>query len=317
MLSLLMKRILPLLLLCFTVSVVVPLCTPDYADARSRSGGRSFSSPAAQPSPAPSSSPSMFGQQRQTPQTPQQSGGFGKGLMGGLIGGALGSMLFGSMFGMGGGSGMGMLLPLLLLGGVGYFLYKRFANRPPASPIDYQRPVDEQFQKYQGDVGGNNIPPIPPIREARGAEHGLAMIRLIDPDFDEKHFVEVASDVFFQVQAGWMRRDLASYRHLLGKQLAEEYERHFAELRNLGHINKLESIAIRKVEIVSAGSENNEDFVTVLFAANLLDYTVDEKSGALVSGSMTEPVKFAEHWTWTRPTRTNDWKLEGIEVAEG
>ncbi len=28
------------------------------------------------------------------------------------------------------GSGMG-ILPLLLLGGVGYFLYKRFANRPP------------------------------------------------------------------------------------------------------------------------------------------------------------------------------------------
>ena len=48
--------------------------------------------------------------------------------MGGLLGGALGGMLFGSMFGASG-SGMG-ILPLIILGVVGYFLYKRFVNRP-------------------------------------------------------------------------------------------------------------------------------------------------------------------------------------------
>ena len=54
----------------------------------------------------------------------------------------------------------------------------------------------------------------------------------------------------------------------------------------------------------------------MLFTANLLDYTVDEATDALVSGSMTEPVKFAEKWTWARPVRTEGWKLEGIEVVE-
>ena len=127
----------------------------------------------------------------------------------------------------------------------------------------------------------------------------------------------MASDVFFQVQAGWMRRDLDSYRHLLGAQLATEYAGHIDELRQKGQINKLESIAIRKVEIVAAGSDGREDFVTVLFTANLLDYTVSDTSGELVEGSMTQPVKFAERWTWARPTGTDDWKLEGIEVAEG
>ena len=105
-----------------------------------------------------------------------------------------------------------------------------------------------------------------------------------------------------------MRRDLDSYRHLLGEQLAREYEEHFVEMRNNGHINKLESIAVRGVEIIQAGSDGREDFVTVLFTANLLDYTVDDKSGELVSGSMTDPVKFREEWTWARPTGTQ--KLE-------
>jgi predicted lipid-binding transport protein (Tim44 family) len=145
----------------------------------------------------------------------------------------------------------------------------------------------------------------------------MAEIRQTDPGFDENHFLEVASDVFFKIQAGWMRREIDTFRHLLGSQLASEYEGHFAEMKAKGQINKLESIAIRRVEIVEAGSQNGEDFVTVLFTANLLDYTVDDKSGNLIEGNMTEPVKFAEKWTWARPVRTESWKLEGIEVVEG
>lgn len=64
------------------------------------------------------------------------------------------------------------------------------------------------------------------------------------------------------------------------------------------------------------GDTGTEDFVTIRFTANLLDYTVDETTGDLVDGSMTHPVKFDEEWTWARPAGTNDWKLEGITVVE-
>lgn len=114
-----------------------------------------------------------------------------------------------------------------------------------------------------------------------------------------------------------MRRDLQSYRHLLGDQLAAEYEEQFNEMRRLGQINKLESIAIRKVEINAAGSDGREDHVTVYFLANLLDYTVDEKTNEVVTGSMTVPVKFEEEWTWARPVGTDNWRLEGIKVVNG
>jgi predicted lipid-binding transport protein (Tim44 family) len=314
----------PFLLVLLTLAFVEAGVTVVNADAKSQSGGRSFSSPAAKPMPppVPQSAPSQFGQQRPQQQIPpqQQPGGFGRGFMGGLLGGALGGMLFGSMFGASG-SGMG-ILPLLLLGGIGYFLYKRFANRPSPPPSTGFQPPPEpnRFQSSPGGFGEASVPPVPPVPpvpETNSVEQGLTEIRLIDPGFDDKYFLEVASDVFFKVQAGWMRRDLAAYRHLLGNQLAAEYEGHFASMRALGQINKLESIAIRKVEIVAAGSREGEDFVTVLFLANLLDFTVDDKTGALVSGSMTEPVKFTEEWTWARPIRTEDWKLEGIKVVEG
>ena len=307
----LLKRCIPFLAIFLALTLIDTALVPDHADARSKSGGRMFSSPSSRPSP--SVAPNKQYNQRQS-----QPGGFGRGLMGGLIGGALGGMLFGSLFGAGG-SGMG-IVPLILLGVVGYFLYKRFVNRPTSSSSSgYQPPPSSMFQGGGSSFGTNSVPPVPPVPPAPGPmtpDQGLMDIRHNDPGFDEKYFLEVASDVFFKIQAGWMRRDLDSYRNLLGDQLATEYERHFAEMKAQGQINKLESIAIRRVEITAAGSDNGEDFITVLFTANLLDYTVDDKTGALIEGSMTEPVKFAEKWTWARPVRTENWKLEGIEVIE-
>ncbi len=280
--------------------------TTDYADARSKAGGKSFSS-SPSPSKAPASAPAG---------SPATGGGFGRGLMGGLLGGAIGGMLFGSMFG-GGGSGPG-LLPLLILGGIAFFLYKKFAKARQGggaeTPNQYARQGFSPSSIFGGGTDAGQPPPPPIIGENLVAD-GISQIKATDKNFDSAYFTEVASDVFFKVQAGWMRRDLDSYRHLLGEQLAKEYEGHFAEMHSKGHINKLESIAVRGVEIIEAGSDGREDFITVLFTANLLDFTVDDKSGELVSGSMTDPVKFREEWTWARPTGTQNWKLEGLKES--
>ncbi|MBL4901034.1 MAG: Tim44 domain-containing protein [Desulfocapsa sp.] len=287
-----MRRLTPFLLVFFTLCFVEAGIMAEYSDARSRGGGRSFRSTPAKKAPIA---------QNQKPGSQQKQSGMSRGLMGGLLGGAIGGMLLGSMFGMGG-SGMG-ILPFLLLGVVGYFMYRRFsaARSSGGTSPGYQAPA----------AGGFTAPPVLPEKSA--LEEGLDHIRIGDPGFDTEYFVQVASDVFFKVQAGWMRRDISSYRDLLGEELAAEYETQFAEMKSKGELNKLENISIRKVEIVAAGSEGGEDFVTVLFTANLLDYTVDDKSGDLISGNMSEPVKFAEEWTWARPLGTEAWKLEGIK----
>ncbi|MBU1564705.1 MAG: Tim44 domain-containing protein [Proteobacteria bacterium] len=302
------KRFTPIFLLLIAFALIEGGLTTDYADARSRSGGKSFSSKPS-PSKAPATAPAG---------APAAGGGFGRGMMGGLLGGAIGGMLFGSMFG-GAGSGMG-ILPLLILGGVAFFLYRKFAKARQgagnATPNQYARqgvqPSSILPSGIFGSESGNTTQP-PPIIGENLIDDGISQIKETDKNFDPAYFTEVASDVFFKVQAGWMRRELDSYRHLLGEQLASEYEDHFVEMRSKGHINKLESIAVRGVEITQAGSDGREDFVTVLFTANLLDFTVDDKSGALVSGSMTDPIKFKEEWTWGRPTGTQNWKLEGIQ----
>lgn len=291
------KSFAPIFMILIAFAFIEGGLTTDYADAKSKMGGKSYSS-----SPSKSKAPAS---------TPATGGGLGRGLMGGLIGGAIGGMLFGSMFGAGG-SGMG-ILPLLILGGGAFFLYRKYASARKvagnAAPNQYARQAAPPTSLFGGGAQAESAQ----TTYDDPLDDGIQQIRQTDRDFDPAYFTEIASDVFFQVQAGWMHRELDPYRHLLGEQLAREYEEHFVEMRSKGHINKLESIAVRGVEIIQAGSDGREDFVTVLFTANLLDYTVDDTSGELISGSKTTPVKFREEWTWARPTGTQLWKLEGIK----
>lgn len=298
------KTLAPIFMLFVAFTLFEAGLTAEYAEAKSFGGGRSFKMAPRAPSKSMQSAP-----------TQRTGGTFGRGLAGGLLGGALGGMLFGSMFGAGG-TGMG-ILPMLVLGGLAYFLFKRFSTKQRQNGYQsYQQNPEQQSSSnmFSGAFGNSGQPP-PSTPNIGGnlLEEGIDQIRENDKNFDPSYFTEVASDVFFQVQAGWMRRDLDSYRHLLGEQLAGEYAGHFAEMRSKGHINKLESIAVRTLEIVQAGSDGREDFVTVLFSANLLDYTVDDTSGDLIDGSMTTPIKFNEEWTWARLVGTEEWKLEGIK----
>lgn len=306
----------------FFFSVIGIGLSADDAEARSRSGGRSFSSPRVAKPPIQAPAPNK----NATNPNNNSGGGFMPGLAGGLVGGAVGGLLFGSLANAGtgggiGGSGIG-LLQILLFAGAGYFIYSRFFKKRPApASAQYYQPASGSEGYFTGNPAGvaGYMPDQQPSSSmgAGTVAEGLEQIRRSDPSFDPEHFKEVAQDVFFKVQAGWMRRDIETYRHLLGEHLAREYEGHFAELREKGQINKLESIAVRKVELVDAGTDASEDFVTLLTTANLLDYTIDERSNEIVSGSMTEPVKFAEKWTWARPVGTLNWKLEGVEVVTG
>lgn len=304
------KQFIPILFILLAFSIFDLGVFTDHADARSRAGGRSFSPSRSSSPPSRSPSPANYSQR-------SNSGGFMRGLAGGLVGGAIGSMLFGSLASAGtggglGGSGIG-LFQILILGGIGYFVYARFFKKKSPSYAQHQQSGGYTAAPFTYPGNSSYSPPPP---GGGSVADGIALIRRSEPDFDPEHFKEVAQDVFFQVQAGWMRRDIASYRHLLDDNLAREYEEQFVEMRRKGHLNKLENIAVRSVELVDAGVDGNEEFVALLFNANLLDYTIDEISESVVDGSMTTPVKFTEKWTWVRPLGGTEWKLAGVGITK-
>jgi predicted lipid-binding transport protein (Tim44 family) len=327
------KRI-TLLVSVFAVLVVLGLS--DLADARSSSGGRSMggsrSGSGSSPSKSFGSPTSPSGSGSFSPSSPLSSGGGGsflRGVGGGIVGGMIGNMLFGGSGHAGGMGGVGRsgigIFELLILGGLGFFIYKRFIkpqiSRSPLvgavqSPSEGRLWVDrimERFNKPKNSQSPGSPPSTPPWASA-SPETGFNLIKQSEPDFNPEKFKEIAQDIFFKVQAAWMRRDTASVQGLIGQQLKAEYDTQFTDLKQRGLINRLENIAVRSIEIVDMGMEGQEEYINVLFTANLLDYTVEESSGKVVKGDSTDPVKFEEFWTFARPVNSTLWKLEGIKI---
>jgi predicted lipid-binding transport protein (Tim44 family) len=319
------------------------VATVNPADARA-GGGRSTGSrgshsmsaprPAFNPPPSkPYSAPSPGyvnpgPQSRPMPNMPPPGqpssgwGSFGRGLAGGLVGGMIGNMLFGGSghagpggmpAGGGGCSSIG-LFDLLIIGGLLYLGYRWFSRRqeayqtsdpgtsPVTIPTSWQTPAPE---------------PEPLPLPGSDVTTELEAIAHTDPSFNEAAFKEKAQDVFFKLQGAWMRQDPTLIKDLATPELAAILEKDLQDLKAKGQINKLENIAIRQVAISEAWQEQGQDYLTVGFLANLLDYTVDANTNLVVAGSDTQPVKFEEYWTFARPTGPGPWKLSAITQPEG
>jgi predicted lipid-binding transport protein (Tim44 family) len=283
------------------------------------SGGSSQRSPGAAPAPQQRE----YQQPRQQPQTPPASAGrsFLSGMAGGLVGGLLGGMLFrslgfagGSEAG-GGGFGFGDILIILIILGVIYFLVKWFRSRQTmqmnaagAGSLPYSFPLPSSAPTY--------VPPVPEERIEEPKGEGLRNIKAMDPYFSEGSFKDLAEDNFFKIQSAWTKRDIRGVSHLLNPEMLNTFQKDVDKLLSEKRMNRLENIAVREVEIVEAGQDRGEEFITVKFYANLLDYVVDEINNQIVSGSSTDPVKFMEYWTFSRNVGEKHWVLAGITQEE-
>jgi predicted lipid-binding transport protein (Tim44 family) len=285
-------------------------------------GSRSFSSPSrtySAPAPSPSTRPTPAPAPAPLAQ-PAPAGGFLRSMAGGIVGGLLGGMLFRSLGFAGGGGGFGGgfgMMDLLLLAGIAYLIFwfvrRGRAQREAALASG---PVDRSMLEPYGMGGAAPTTldaPVPAWQQ--DLERGVGHLRQMDPGFDEAQFRELCTDRFFQIQAAWMRRDLEKLRPLLTEEMLGVFGKQIAAAKVKLQINKLENITVRSVELTEAWQEQGQDYITVRLLANLLDYTVDENTGAVVDGSDTNPVKFEEFWTWVRPVGQNAWRLSAINQA--
>lgn len=275
-------------------------------------GSRSYSTPAS-PQSSPASPSRQMGAAPSAPAAAPQSGGFLRGMAGGLVGGMIGGMLFRSLGfagdGTTGGGGIGLFEILLMAGilyGIWWYIKRRRQAAEATAGSYYSTAAGQASQpsSYAPSYGGGPA--------ESGIDDGIGHIRQMDSAFDEQKFKEQCLDSFFRIQGAWANRSMSSVRNMFTDEMYRIIQADADELRRKKQINRLDNIAVRKVEITEVWQEAGNDFITVRFYANLLDYTVDETTGTVLSGSKTDPVKFEEFWTFTRPVGSNPWQLSAI-----
>jgi predicted lipid-binding transport protein (Tim44 family) len=216
--------------------------------------------------------------------------------------------------GYGGGWGGPGLFDLLLLGLVGYVAYRFFTRRATGSSR-YDAPEGVSFGRDYGRPNVSEQVVNLPSTQPSDLTEGLEQLRVLDPGFEPSRFCDQAMDFFFRLQAAWSARDLSPLRSLLADDLMAQLQADVDQFKRDRKTNRIENIAVRTCELTEAWQETGQDFVTVYFYANCLDYDVNETTGEVTRGSKLEPSKFEEYWTFTRPAGRGAWKLSAITQA--
>jgi predicted lipid-binding transport protein (Tim44 family) len=271
---------------------------------------RSYSAPApVQPMPQ---APYMNSQPQGHPFLRSMGAGIAGGMIGNMLartfGGGGGGYnngyngYAGSAGGVGGG-GIGFF-EILLFGGLIFFLV-RFLMGRKASAFESADKYAKSAQNSSSGWNMNQNSTSDARYSGTNAGSDAAAGQAINP--------EQATDLFFQVQGAWGNRDLSSVRNIVDSDARSFLDEEISNLKAKHQINRLENIAVRGAEVVEAWRESDKDFSTVRFTANLLDFTVDENTQAVVDGSKTSPVKFEEFWTFSKQGNSGDWKLSAIQ----
>jgi predicted lipid-binding transport protein (Tim44 family) len=196
------------------------------------------------------------------------------------------------------------LLDLAILGVALYFGWRFLKKRR------FALPSGEGLSRYfENDLGR-------PAQEAYGAtsevEEGLRRLRQVDPGLSEEALQEIFQDIFFRVQAAWKNRDLEGIYGILAPEMVAYFGEQFKEMKSQGRINRLENIAVRRVEVTEIWQEEGRDYISAMITANLLDYIEDDRTGEIVGGDRFAPVKFQEVWTFCRDLGDSGWQLTAI-----
>ncbi|MBF0627549.1 MAG: Tim44/TimA family putative adaptor protein [Magnetococcales bacterium] len=324
-----------LLILLFLLGLTIAL-PPIEAEAGRAGGGssmgsrgsRSFSTPREAPAQRSDfSQPTTPSSAMASPSAPRS--GFGAGLMGGLtglmIGGLIGSMLFG-----GEGSGMG-LLEMLLLGGVAWFLFQRFGKgrasapapasmpepHPAQGPVSLRKVSLEKEMNFSGNspFQGQELPRT--FAMGQGVDEvsqGLAQIASQDPQFNEARFLDGAKAAYQQIQSAWSDWSVDRLRPLLTERMWSMIEQQAKERQAAGRRDILEKIRFQTAELSEAWQEAGENWITVHFVVEMLEYETD-LAGRVLNGDPNRPILAEEYWTFCRPvgSRNPNWFLSAIQ----
>ena len=126
------------------------------------------------------------------------------------------------------------------------------------------------------------------------------VLRAKDSNFSVQAFLEKVANDYVQMQRCWQDKNWEPMRPLMTDALYSQFDRQLDELRRSGQTNYVERIAVLGSRIVEYRQDQVNDILTVELRTRIVDYTLEDATGALVSGSRTAEKFMTYEWTLIR-----------------
>ena len=126
----------------------------------------------------------------------------------------------------------------------------------------------------------------------------------LDPNFSAADMREKLANIYVQMQNGCTARNIEALRPYFTDVLYQQFDRQIKALIANRQINYVDRISVLDVNLRGFFQEGNEDHLVAELKTRVTDYTVNEDTGNLVSGSKTAEKFMTYEWDLSRPTGT-------------
>lgn len=165
----------------------------------------------------------------------------------------------------------------------------------------------------------DNVTPLPgrePIAAASSPlDQALTQIRLADPGFDPKGFLDGARGAFDMIVGAFAQGDTATLRPLLADDVYENFAAAIKGRLDAKQTLETTLIAIKGAEIVEARMEGRTAYVTVKFVSEQVNVTRNA-AGEVVDGDPNRVTVITDIWTFARNTRASDPNWALVQTSE-
>lgn len=122
----------------------------------------------------------------------------------------------------------------------------------------------------------------------------------VDPNFSEAKIKEKVSNLYVQMQNAWQDKDFEPMRAHMTDALYSQFARQLDDISKAGCTNYVERIAVLDVNISGWKRDEVNDSIVAIVNTRIVDYTVNDKTGKLISGSKTAEKFMCYEWTLVR-----------------
>ena len=142
----------------------------------------------------------------------------------------------------------------------------------------------------------------------------IAEYKKIDPDFDENEFTQRVSNIYMQMQNCWTKKNIEELKPYLTDIFYNQADRQLDVYRKNNKTDYVEDIAVLGADIRGYYQENNNDHIIILIRTRIKDYTLDDATGKLISGSQSKEKFMTYEWDMIRASGVVTEKSTGTRT---
>ena len=128
----------------------------------------------------------------------------------------------------------------------------------------------------------------------------MSALKEADPMFSDANFKEKLSNLYVQMQNCCTAKDIEPLRPYLTDNLYNQFNRQIEMLKQTNRTNRIDRIAVLDVELLGYTSDSVNTTVYAQLKTRITDYIIDDKTGAVVSGSNTAEKFMVYEWALIR-----------------